>query len=369
MVRGEGGPGHRLDHGDRGGRRPPAVCRRGRAWWSTRSPAARRGSGWPPSWGRLSTSPADVADEEAAGRLVDEAVARFGRLDILVNNAGITRRIPLDDLEAVTAAVWREILDTNLVGAWNVTAAAAPHLRLSGEAAVVNLTSLVAHRFFGSSIPYAVSKAALAHLTQMLARVLGPEIRVNAVSPGFVATRWNEAPGRAAGLRRVPRPPAESGHARGDRRGGPAALPALLHHRRRCAGGRRDGIDLMKARAQWKQVGQTRRPGGAVVISGGASGMGLALARRLVAEGTPVGIFDIASDGVAAALEELRRWPRPGTRLLRRHRRRTRGGPRHDRGGGGFRGHRRGGGRRRGSPDGDPGPGSEPWRSGIACTG
>jgi ketoreductase RED2 len=136
---------------------------------------------------------ADVADEEAAGRLVEEAVARFGRLDILVNNAGITRRIPLADLEAATAAVWREILDTNLVGAWNVTRAAAPHLRLSGEAAVVNLTSLVAHRFFGSSIPYAVSKAALAHLTQILARVLGPEIRVNAVSPGFVSTRWNEA--------------------------------------------------------------------------------------------------------------------------------------------------------------------------------
>ena len=136
---------------------------------------------------------ADVADEDAAGRLVAETVARFGRLDILVNNAGITRRVPLVDLEAATAAVWREILDTNLVGAWNVTRAAAPHLKAAGEAAVVNLTSLVAHRYFGSSIPYAVSKAALVHLTHLLARVLGPEVRVNAVSPGFVATRWNEA--------------------------------------------------------------------------------------------------------------------------------------------------------------------------------
>ena len=134
---------------------------------------------------------ADVADEAAAGRLVAEAVDRFGRLDILVNNAGITRRIPLDDLTAATAAVWHEILDTNLIGAWNVTRAAVPHLRATGEAAIVNLTSLVAHRPIGSSVPYAVSKAALVHLTLILAKVLGPEIRVNAVSPGFVTTRWN----------------------------------------------------------------------------------------------------------------------------------------------------------------------------------
>jgi ketoreductase RED2 len=134
---------------------------------------------------------ADVADEEAAGRLVTEALARFGRLDILVNNAGITRRIPLADLESVTAEVWHEILDTNLIGAWNVTRAAVPHLRAAGEASIVNLTSLVAHRPMGSSIPYAVSKAALVHLTLILAKVLGPEIRVNAVSPGFVTTRWN----------------------------------------------------------------------------------------------------------------------------------------------------------------------------------
>jgi ketoreductase RED2 len=134
---------------------------------------------------------ADVADEAAAGRLVAEAVARFGRLDFLVNNAGITRRIPLADLESATAAVWHEILDTNLIGAWNVTRAAVPHLRATGEASIVNLTSLVAHRPMGSSIPYAVSKAALVHLTLILAKVLGPEIRVNAVSPGFVTTRWN----------------------------------------------------------------------------------------------------------------------------------------------------------------------------------
>jgi ketoreductase RED2 len=135
---------------------------------------------------------ADVADESAAGRLVAEAVAHFGRLDILVNNAGITRRIPLADLESADAAVWHEILDTNLIGAWNVTRAAVPHLRAAGQASIVNLTSLVAHRPIGSSIPYSVSKAALVQLTLILAKVLGPEIRVNAVSPGFVTTRWNE---------------------------------------------------------------------------------------------------------------------------------------------------------------------------------
>jgi len=135
---------------------------------------------------------ADVADEAAAGRLVAEAVARFGHLDILVNNAGITRRIPLGDLDSATAAIWHEILDTNLIGAWNVARAAVPHLRATGEASIVNLTSLVAHRPIGSSIPYSVSKAALVHLTLILAKVLGPEIRVNAVSPGYVTTRWNE---------------------------------------------------------------------------------------------------------------------------------------------------------------------------------
>ena len=133
---------------------------------------------------------ADVADEGAARRLVDAAVATYGRLDVLVNNAGTTVVIPHHDLEAATPDVWRRIFDVNVVGTWQVTVAALPHLRASGAGSVVNVTSLAGVRQTGSSIPYAASKAALNHVTRLLANVVGPEVRVNAVAPGLVDTPW-----------------------------------------------------------------------------------------------------------------------------------------------------------------------------------
>ena len=133
---------------------------------------------------------ADVADEDAARRLVDEAVAAHGRLDVLVNNAGTTVVIPHHDLEAATPDVWRRIFDVNVVGTWQVTVAALPHLRATGGGSVVNVTSLAGVRQTGSSIPYAASKAALNHVTRLLANVVGPEVRVNAVAPGLVDTPW-----------------------------------------------------------------------------------------------------------------------------------------------------------------------------------
>jgi ketoreductase RED2 len=133
---------------------------------------------------------ADVADEGAARRLVDAAVATYGRLDVLVNNAGTTVLIPHHDLDAATPDVWRRIFDVNVVGTWQVTVAALPHLRASGAGSVVNVTSLAGVRQTGSSIPYAASKAALNHLTRLLANVVGPEVRVNAVAPGLVDTPW-----------------------------------------------------------------------------------------------------------------------------------------------------------------------------------
>lgn len=136
---------------------------------------------------------ADVADEDDAQRLVAHAVDRHGRLDLVVNNAGTTERIPHADLDAVTTEVWRRILDTNLLGTWYVTKAAVPHLRESGAGHVVNVTSLAGVRPLGSSIPYAVSKAALNHLTLLLAASLGPTIRVNAVAPGLIDTPWTES--------------------------------------------------------------------------------------------------------------------------------------------------------------------------------
>jgi ketoreductase RED2 len=133
---------------------------------------------------------ADIADPHEARRLVVDAVAAHGRLDLLVNNAGTTEVIAHPDFDAVTPEVWRRILDTNVVGTWSVTVAAMPHLRANGDGSVVNVSSVAGHSARGSSIPYAVSKAAVSHMTELMANVVGPEVRVNAVAPGLVDTPW-----------------------------------------------------------------------------------------------------------------------------------------------------------------------------------
>ena len=132
----------------------------------------------------------DISVDADVARLVSETVDRFGRLDILVNNAGTTQVIPHHDLEAATPEVFRRLYDVNVVGTWALTVAAMPHLRATGNGCVVNVSSLAGVRPTGSSIPYAASKAALNHLTRLLANVVGPEVRVNAVAPGLVDTPW-----------------------------------------------------------------------------------------------------------------------------------------------------------------------------------
>ena len=134
----------------------------------------------------------DISVDADVARLVAETVEHFGRLDILVNNAGTTVRIPHHDLEAATPEVFRRLYDVNVVGTWALTVAAMPHLRASGAGCVVNVASLAGVRPTGSSIPYAASKAALNHVTRLLANVVGPEVRVNAVAPGLVDTPWTE---------------------------------------------------------------------------------------------------------------------------------------------------------------------------------
>ena len=132
---------------------------------------------------------ADIAEPDDVARLVTETIERFGRLDVLVNNAGTTVVIPHHDLEAATAEVFRRLYDVNVIGTWQLTVAAMPHLR-EATGCVVNVSSLAGVRPTGSSIPYAVSKAALNHLTRLLANTVGPEVRVNAVAPGLVDTPW-----------------------------------------------------------------------------------------------------------------------------------------------------------------------------------
>jgi ketoreductase RED2 len=133
---------------------------------------------------------ADISREDDCRRLVDTVVRQAGRLDVLVNNAGVTEVIPHHDLDAVTDAVFRRILDVNVLGTWNLTRLAMPALRSSGDGAVVNITSVAGVRPTGSSIPYAASKAALNHLTALVANVVGPAVRVNAVAPGLIRTPW-----------------------------------------------------------------------------------------------------------------------------------------------------------------------------------
>ncbi|MEV0524477.1 glucose 1-dehydrogenase [Streptomyces sp. NPDC050439] len=133
---------------------------------------------------------ADVADEDDAKRLVRSVVEAYGRLDILVNCAGATRFIPHDDLESANPQVWRDLYDINVIGVWQTITAAVPHLRASGTGSVVTISSQAGVRPGGSSIPYSVSKAAVNHMTKLLAKTLGPDVRVNAVAPGMIDTPW-----------------------------------------------------------------------------------------------------------------------------------------------------------------------------------
>ena len=134
----------------------------------------------------------DVGDPATAAALVAAAEERWGRLDGVINNAGVTVDVPLHDIDAVTVGHWDKVLRTNLVGTFLVSQAALPLLRRADEGWIINITSLAGIRQTGSSLPYAVSKAALNHLTTIMAKYAGDGVRVNAVAPGLVATPWTQ---------------------------------------------------------------------------------------------------------------------------------------------------------------------------------
>ena len=132
---------------------------------------------------------ASVGDHGADPGVVADAAATFGGLDVLVNNAGTTHFIPHTDLDALTDAVWDDIFRVNVKGAFYACRAAMPHLKARGGN-IVNVTSVAGLSGQGSSVPYCASKAALNCVTLSLARAFGPEVRVNAVAPGPILTRW-----------------------------------------------------------------------------------------------------------------------------------------------------------------------------------
>jgi 3-oxoacyl-[acyl-carrier protein] reductase len=160
--------------------------------------------------GRAEIVQADVADDSAVRRMLRETVASFGGLDALVNNAGTTQYIPLPDLEAITDETWDRLLGVNLKGPFYCARAAAPYLR-ERRGSIVNIASNSAFRPTGSSIPYMTSKAGLVMLTRCLAQALGPDVRTNAVAPGWLDTPWVEKympPERRARLVSEGAPPA-----------------------------------------------------------------------------------------------------------------------------------------------------------------
>lgn len=133
----------------------------------------------------------DVARQTDCGALVQAAVDAWGRLDVLVNNAGVTNYVALKDLEAMAEEDWDRTFAVNVKGAFFMARAAERWLRAAGGS-IVNVSSIAGLSSVGSSIAYAASKAALNNLTLSLARALAPEVRVNAVAPGCVQTRWLE---------------------------------------------------------------------------------------------------------------------------------------------------------------------------------
>jgi 3-oxoacyl-[acyl-carrier protein] reductase len=132
----------------------------------------------------------NVADEAGVKRMVEQVQKELGGLDVLVNNAATTRFIDHANLDALTEEVWDEILGVNLKGAYFCCRAAIPLMQQLGGGAIVNVSSAAGIVGHGSSVAYAASKAALNCMTKSLARAFAPAIRVNAVAPGPVTTRW-----------------------------------------------------------------------------------------------------------------------------------------------------------------------------------
>ena len=135
---------------------------------------------------------ADVADDKVCRAMMAAAAREFGRLDILVNNAGTTEFINHAQLDAFDDKHWDRLLAVNLKGPFFCARAARPYMETVGQGAIVNVASIAGITGQGSSIAYCASKAALINLTMSLARVLAPKIRVNAVAPGFIASKWTQ---------------------------------------------------------------------------------------------------------------------------------------------------------------------------------
>ena len=135
----------------------------------------------------------DVSKDGDCRHLAEAALDKWGQIDALINNAGITKFARASDLEALDADDFQNIYAVNVVGPYQMIRACVPSMKQRTAAAIVNISSLSGVRGVGSSIAYVASKGALNAMTLALARALAPKIRVNAVCPGLIDTRWHSA--------------------------------------------------------------------------------------------------------------------------------------------------------------------------------
>lgn len=134
---------------------------------------------------------ADVALDADCRKLAQAALDKWGRIDGLVNNAGITKFAAAADLEALTAEDFQRIYAVNVIGPYQMIRACVPAMKRQAAASIVNVSSISGVMGIGSSTAYIASKGALNAMTLALARSLAPGIRVNAVCPGLIETRWH----------------------------------------------------------------------------------------------------------------------------------------------------------------------------------
>ncbi len=132
----------------------------------------------------------DVSDDSCVRAMIAATEKEFGRLDVLINNAGTTVDVEPKNLEGMTVEDWNRVFNVNVLGLFLVTRAAVPLLKKSPNGCIVNTCSIAGVRPSAQPLPYAASKAAVANLTKTLANALGPQIRVNAVAPGWVEGEW-----------------------------------------------------------------------------------------------------------------------------------------------------------------------------------
>ena len=132
----------------------------------------------------------DVSDDAGVRAMFVATEKQFGRLDVLINNAGTTIGVEPKNLDEMTVDAWNRVFAVNVLGLFLVTRAAVPLLKKSPNGCIVNTCSIAGLRPSAQPLPYAASKAAVANLTKTLANALGPQIRVNAVAPGWIEGEW-----------------------------------------------------------------------------------------------------------------------------------------------------------------------------------